>query len=761
MLNASGPGHGGSDHEASDHGASEQGASGDRSGLAAVFEPRRVALVGASDRPGSVGRLLWDNLAGFPGEVLPVCPAATVGGQAAYADLRDVPGQVDLAVIATPAATVPGIIGAAAAKGVRAAVVLSAGFAETGDEGARLQADAVAAARAGGVRLVGPNCFGVQNADLPLNASIAAGTPRGGGGVTIVTQSGSYGMAVHALGQDEGLRVAKVFAAGNKADITDAELLGYLRQDPDTRVICLLLESITDARRFFTEARQTTPHKPVIAVVGGRSGAGHRAAVSHTAALGTDDAILDAALRQAGVVRVRTGLQALDGARALASQPVPRGPRIAVVTNSGGTGVELTDLLADEDLAVPELSGPLQAKLRALLPEYGSARNPVDMTPAWRLFTTVYPAAIELLARSGEVDAVVPVLLQRSASPEVAAAVRDAVGRLRADGVPVPVYVCWVAPREADRHAEVLREAGVPCFAWPERTARAVGTAVRCGGRMRQSVPDAGSAVEGDVPGAGALVRDGVPGAAEPVRDDVPGAAARADHRPPERYAVIRHAPRSAPRWELPARGLVDAQVARELLVSAGIPVIKTVRCRSAETAVAAAGRVGYPVVAKVDHPELIHKSDVGGVRLGLDDEAAVRAAVADLLGLAEGAGVLLQRQHEGFELLVGGLRDREFGPVVMAGLGGVLVEAWQDVQMAVAPVGEAEAVALLRSLRGAAIFSGLRGSPPVDLGPVADVIVKISDLMVGNPGIAELDLNPVLAGATGCVAVDWRVVTG
>ena len=750
MLSASGPGRGASDHGASDHGGSGHGASGHGSGLAAVFAPRRVALVGASDRPGSVGRLLWDNLADFPGEVLPVCPAATVGGETAYADLRDVPGQVDLAVIATPAATVPGIIGAAADKGVRAAVVLSAGFAETGDVGAKLQADAVAAARAGGVRLVGPNCFGVQNADLPLNASIAAGTPRGGGGVTIVTQSGSYGMAVHALGQDEGLRVAKVFAAGNKADITDAELLGYLREDPETRVICLLLESITDARRFFTEARQTTPHKPVIAVVGGRTGAGQRAAVSHTAALGTDDAIRDAALRQAGVVRVRTGLQALDGARALASQPIPRGRRVAVVTNSGGTGVELTDLLADEGLTIPELSGRLQDELRTLLPQYGSARNPVDMTPAWRLFTTVYPAAIEMLARSGEVDAVVPVLLQRSASPEVAAAVRDAVGRLRADEVPVPVYVCWVASRDADQHADLLRDAGVPCFAWPERTARAAGTAVRCGERMERGGPGAGPAAEPEVPGAGA-----------PVRGDVPGAGARADHRPPERLAVIRRSPRPAPRGELPAHGLVDAQVARELLVSAGIPVITTVRCRSAETAVAAAGRVGYPVVAKVDHPELTHKSDVGGVRLGLDDEAAVRAAVADLLGLAEGAGVLLQRQHEGFELLVGGLRDPEFGPVVMAGLGGVLVEAWRDVQMAVAPVGEADAVALLRSLRGAAIFNGLRGSPPVDLAPVADVIVRISDLMVGNPNIAELDLNPVLAGVTGCVAVDWRVVTG
>jgi acetyltransferase len=345
----------------------------------------------------------------------------------------------------------------------------------------------------------------------------------------------------------------------------------------------------------------------------------------------------------------------------------------------------------------------------------------------------------------------------------VAAAVRDAVGRLRADGVPVPVYVCWVAPREADQHAEVLREAGVPCFAWPERTARATGTAVRCGKRMGEDAPGAATAGRLARPDTAAPVRDGVPGAGEPVWDGAPGATARADHRPPERFAVIRphRPPRPAPRGELPAHGLVDAQQARELLVSAGIPVIATVRCRSAETAVAAAGRFGYPVVAKVDHPELTHKSDVGGVRLGLDDEGAVRAAVADLLGLAEGAGVLLQRQHEGIELLVGGLRDPEFGPVVMAGLGGVLVEAWRDVQMAVAPVGEPEAVALLKSLRGAAIFTGLRGTPLVDLDAVAEVIVRVSDLMLGHPEIAELDLNPVLAGATGCVAVDWRVVAG
>jgi acyl-CoA synthetase (NDP forming) len=687
-------------------------------GLAAVFSPRRIALVGASDRPGSVGRLLWDNLADFPGEVVPVGPAATVGGVPAYADLRAVPGQVDLAVIATPAATVPGIVRAAADAGVRAVVVLSAGFAETGPDGAKLQDEAVAAARAGGVRLVGPNCFGIQNASLPLNASIAAGAPRAGGGVSIVTQSGSYGMAVHTLGQDEALRVAKVYAAGNKADITDAELLAYLRDDPETTVICLLLESITDARQFFVEACRTTVVKPVIAVVGGRTGAGQRAALSHTAALATDDAVRDAALRQAGVVRVRTGLQALDAARALSGQPAPRGPRVAVVTNSGGTGVELADLLADEGLEVPELSASLQAELRALLPGYASARNPVDMTPTWSLFAQLYPATIELLARSGEVDVVVPVLLQRAASAAVTVAVRDAVARLRDDGVPVPVYVCWVAPRAAEGHTSVLQEAGVPCFPWPERTARAVGVAVRCG------------------------IQTGRPRL---------GQVAQASAVPPPA--------RSAPRTALLPSEWLAADAARSLLAEAGIPVIETVVCGDAEAAVVAAGRVGYPVVLKVDHPSLTHKSDVGGVRLGLASSDAVRSAAADLLGLADGAAVLVQPQREGIELLVGGVRDPEFGAVVMAGFGGVLVETRRDVQLAVAPVDVAQAAVMLKSLRGGAVLGGVRGG--ADVAAVAAVIARVGDLMVGHPEISELDLNPVLASATGCVAVDWRIRCG
>ena len=695
--------------------------------------------MGASERPGTVGRLLWDNLGDFPGEVVPVCQADTVCGTVAYADLRQIAGLVDLAVIATPAAAVPDVLRAAADKGVGAAVVLSAGFAETGPDGDRLQAEAVAAARSGNVRLVGPNCFGVQNADLPLNASIAAGTPRGGGGVSIVTQSGSYGMAVHTLAAEEALRVAKVYAAGNKADISDAELLAYLREDPATTVICLMLESVTDARRFFAEACRTTPVKPVIAAVGARTSAGRRAAVSHTAALASDDAVREAALAQAGVVRVRTGLEVFDAARALAGQPAPAGGRVAVLTNSGGIGVELADLLADENLELPELSGSLRGALRPLLPRYASVRNPVDTTPAWNRYLTAYPAAIELLARSGEVDLVIAVLVHRAASGEVAEAVRDATGRLRADGVPVPVYVCWVAPRGAQPQADLLQQAGVPCYPWPDRTARAAGAAVRCG--LRRVTPPSWTRV----PASGATRHASPP----------PPESSHSDRASTVPDAQRWHADRVGP------GGLLGGKAARDLLAGAGIPVVETVWCASPAAAAVAARRLGYPVVAKVAHPELTHKTDAGGVRLGLATAAAVRRAARDLLALADGASVLVQPQGQGVELVVGGIRDPQFGPVVLAGLGGILVEARDDVALAVAPVDEAAATALLRSLRGSAVLDGLRGQPAVDLRAVARVIVRVGLLLADVPEILELDLNPVLAARRGCVAVDWRIRVG
>lgn len=679
-------------------------------GLEAVFTPRRIALVGASEKPGTMGELFWRNLAGFPGEVVPVTPSSpSVGGVKAYPVMASVDGEIDLAVVVVRAAAVPEVIRDAAVKGVSAALVISGGFAETGPDGAALQADVVAAARTGGVRIVGPNCFGVQNCDLPLNASMATGLPPGGGGITLATQSGSYGMAIHTLAVDERTRFAKVYAMGNKSDIGDAELLRYLTADPASRTLCFFVESLPDGREFCAVAKAArAAGKPVIMARTGRSAAGARAAQSHTAALAGSERIWRAALERAGVLMARSGLEMLDTARALDSQPPPAGNRIAIITNSGGTGVELADLLSDEGLTVPELSTALQDELRALLPPLASPANPVDITPVWRRFAELYPGLVDRLARSGEVDVVIPVLLQRAATDRaVAAGVRDAVARLRDDGVTVPVYVCWVAPRSARANAELLQEAGVPCFEWPERTARAVGHAVSY---LNPRAP---------------------------------------------RVRPTTHDRHSAP---LGGSQILEPDLGARMLRGAGIGVVESITCRDVTEAVTAAQRIGYPVVCKVVHPDLAHRSDVGGVRLGLSGPDAVQTAALALLALADGGQVQVQPQLGGVEVAVGGLRDPQFGPVVMIGLGGILVEVMDDVAFGLAPLSSGDAHRLIESLRGYAALTGARGREPVDLDALAGAVSAVGDLLATRPEIVDLDLNPLLATPGGAVTVDWHI---
>ncbi|MPZ67581.1 MAG: CoA-binding protein [Pseudonocardiaceae bacterium] len=678
------------------------------SGLDAVFAPRRVALVGASDKPGSLGELFWRNLSDFPGDVVPVTSStATVNGTRAYPSLTDVDGALDLAVVVVRAEAVPAVVRDAGVARVPAVLVISGGFAETGPAGEELQAELLAAARAGGVRVIGPNCFGVQNCDLPLNASMATGLPPGGGGITLATQSGSYGMAVHTLAVDERMRFAKVYAMGNKVDVGDAELLDHLVDDPASRTLCFFLESLPDGREFCAAAGAAArAGKPVIVARTGRSAAGVRAAASHTAALAGTEWIWRAALGRSGVLLARSGLEMLDAARALDTQPPPRGRRVAIITNSGGIGVELADLLADEDLTVPELSPGLQDELRPLLPTFASAANPVDVTPVWRRFAELYPMLVERLARSGEVDAVVPVLLQRAATDEsVAGGLVDAVARLRADGVAVPVHVCWVAPRSARGTADLLQQAGIPCFEWPERTARALGHAAQFG-------------------------------------------TARPLASPPEVVPAAESLP----------SGLADPDAAAGVLRAAGVPLVDFAVCSDADAAAAAGERLGYPVVAKVVSAELVHKSDAGGVRLGLADAEALRAAAEEVLALAADARVLVARQLAGTEVVVGGLRDAQFGPCVMVGLGGVLVEVLGDVAFALAPLGLADARRLIQGLCGFPVLAGARGGHLVDVDALAEVVCAVGDLMAARPEVAELDLNPVLATPSGAVTVDWRL---
>ena len=338
----------------------------------------------------------------------------------AVSSLTEIEGDLDLAVLVVPARAAPLVAAQAAEKGVRAIVVLAGGFAETGDEGAALQAELVEAA--GQVRIVGPNCFGVQNMAIGLNASMTAAGSHEPGGIALITQSGAYGMAIHAMAPDEHLRFGKVYSSGNKADIGDHEAIRYLHADPGTDIICLLAESVTDGAELAAAIRAATPTKPVIIAKTGRSEAGARAARSHTGSLGSDDAIFRAAMRQAGAISVRTGLEMLEAARLLAGQPLPEGARAAIITNSGGTGVELVDLLAAEGVDVPELSPALQARIAKRIPPFASPRNPVDITPIWPRFAELYPWLVDALARSGEVDLVIPVLLQRAAMDEATVA---------------------------------------------------------------------------------------------------------------------------------------------------------------------------------------------------------------------------------------------------------------------------------------------------------------------------------------------------
>ena len=680
--------------------------------LTSVFAPRRVAVVGASDTPGSPGNVLWRNLESFPGEVVPVSrTAGTVGGVRAFATLREIPGTVDLAVLAVPAAATLNVLHDAVSARIGAVIVVGAGFAETGAAGQSLQDELVRVARDGGVLLVGPNCLGVQNWDLPLNASLSSGAAIGGGGIAVITQSGSYAMALHALSADEGVAFSTAYSCGNRADLDDSEVIDYLRTDPGTEVVCAFVESLADGREFLAAAARLTSRIPLVVTAVGRSAAGARAAASHTAALASDRRAWDDVLRNAGVTVTRSGLEMLDAARALRGQPLPRGTRVGIVTNSGGTGTELSDLLADEGLTVPLLSEGLRASLAALLPSYASAANPVDITPVWSRFAELYPAVIDQLARSGEVDIVVPVLLHRSAEdPAVAQAVADVVTQLRSDGNDTAVHVCWVARRSAWPITSTLTAAGIPCFEWPARTARAIGHASRYA-EFRRRAPT-------------------------PIGDGAPQTR------------------------RLPTDIETDPLAAHALLAEAGIELVESRLVSDAASAVEAARCLGFPVVLKVDHPSISHKSDVGGVRLGLRDEAAVRDSAIDLLGLALGARVLVQQQREGIELVVGGVRDPTFGPLILFGLGGVFVEVLDDVCFAQAPLSWAEADRLVASPRGAALLTGARGIA-VNRAAVVSLVYAIGQVMATYPEIQELDLNPVLAGPAGCIAVDVRLIRG
>ena len=669
----------------------------------AAFAPRRVALVGASGDVGKAGRLLFDNLlAGAQCEVVPIHPSATqILGRVAYASVAAAPGPIDLAVIVTPAHTTVRVIQDCARAGVPVALILSGGFAETGPEGVALEAELKQAARAGGVRLIGPNCFGLIDVAGGLNALLAMGLPAPGG-VSLFTQSGSYGMAAFSRSKEGAIGFAKVVAAGNKADVNEVDALRFFGADPATRVIALVLESITDGPGLVAALRAVTPHKPVVILKTGRGAAGKRAAASHTAALAQDFEVARAVLRQAGAVLVEDGLTLFDVAAALDRQPRLRGRRVAIITNSGGTGVELADLFEAEGLDVPALSPALVEHIARELPPHGSAHNPVDVTTDWKRFPAMYGESLRALLASDEIDAVVPVLLQRSALDEgVVNAVIDA-----ARGADKPVHVCWVAPAEGDPLRRKLQAAGLPCHEWAARAERVL---ARCRSGTLDAPPEPGApfAAPNDVPDDGWLA--------------------------PEQVAT--------------------------LLSSWGLPMAPWRIAGDIEAAVAAATQLGFPAVLKAIRLGLVHKTEAGAVRLGLADARAVRAAFNALTATLGPGPVLVQAQAaRGVELMLGAVRDPLFGPLVVFGLGGIWAEALGDVALRLAPISADEAGRALDELRGRSLLDGLRGAPGVDRPALAALVARLSNCIARAPWCAELDLNPLLASGDRFVIVDARM---
>ena len=691
-----------------------------------VLAPRSLAVVGASPDTGAIGGAVFRNLlaSGYAGELHAVNRRGRpVLGHACHRSIAAVPGELETAVLAIPAAGVLEVARDCAARGVRALIVLAAGFAETGRAGAALQRELLEICRAGGMRLVGPNCLGAIDTDpaVRLDASFAPSTPPAGG-VALLSQSGGVGIALLEQARTLGIGISAFVSVGNKADLSGNDFLEWCEQDERTRAILLYLESFGNPRKFARIARRVGRTKPIVAVKAGRSTAGARAASSHTGALlaGSEVAV-DALFRQAGVLRVDTLGELFDLAALLERQPLPAGNRVAVVTNAGGPGILCADACQAAGLELPPLPAPLRRRLARLVPPDASLRNPVDLLAA--ATPDAFAGAIEEIGRFGAVDAIiavfVPPLVTRAedVARAIAGAARALEGRL-------PLLTAFMTA--GGPPAELLDpEAPLPAFRYPEDAARALGRAATYA-RWR----------------------------AEP-RGEAP--AFPGTHRDEAAAIIARALAQDGSGW-------LEPEDVHALLACHELPLPAQRIVRSASAAAAAAVEMGGPVALKAIAPGLLHKSDAGGVALALGSPAAVRRAAREMRARVAAAGhaldgFLVQRMAPpGVELLVGATADPLFGPVVACGAGGRTVELLHDVAMRLTPITDRDAHAMVRSLATFPLLEGYRGEPPVDLAALEDVVLRVGALVEAHPEIVELDCNPVIVTPGGAVVADARV---
>jgi len=699
-------------------------------GLDAIFAPESVAVIGATSRPGTVGRTVLENLlhGGFRGKVYAVnAQHEEVLGLKAYKSVRDIPGPVDLAVVATPAATVSRIIGECVESGLRSAVVISAGFKERGAEGAALEQQIREQLRRSSMRLIGPNCLGIMNPTIGLNATFAKDAPQAGN-VAFLSQSGALLTAILDWSHREEVGFSAIVSTGSMLDVGWGDLIYHFGDDPHTKSILIYMESVGDARSFLSAAREVALSKPIIVIKAGRSEAASRAAASHTGALTGSDEVLDAAFRRSGVLRVHNIADLFYMAAVLGRQPRPKGPRLTILTNAGGPAVLATDALVANGGELAELSPESLRRLNEFLPTHWSHDNPIDVLGD--ADSERYARALEVAAQDSNSDGLLVILAPQGMTDPAQIAERL---KPYAKGSGKPVLASWMGGNSVAAGEAGLNSAGIPTFSFPDTAARTFTYMWRYTYNLRGLY-------------------------------ETPTLSERSEMENASREQVEQIIQKARGQ----GRVLLSELESKRVLSLYGIPAVETRVAAREDEAAAIAALIGFPVVLKVFSETITHKTDVGGVKLNLQDEAgvrsayrAIRASVAEKVGAEHFAGVTVQPmvKLEGYELILGSSVDPQFGPVILFGSGGQLVEVYSDRALALPPLNTTLAQRMMEQTKIFTALKGVRGRQPVNMAALEQVLVRFSQLVAEQPWIAEVDINPLLVSPEQLLALDARIV--